>query len=104
MFRQLLAVLVASVVSMAVFLVQTPAGTGDEPEGKVAKGSKLDLTPENFQKLHTLIRPQDSEWRHLRVHWLTDVVSARKQAAAEDKPIIILQNKGAGYNDSLGVC
>jgi len=54
--------------------------------------------------LHTLIRPHDHEWRHLKVHWLTDVVAARKKAAAEDKPIIICYTGGAGYNEPLGVC
>ena len=65
---------------------------------------KLDLTPESFVKLHALIRPQENEWRHLKVEWLTDVVSARKKAAAEDKPIIICYTGGAGYNEPLGVC
>ena len=44
------------------------------------------------------------EWRHLKVEWLTDVVAARKKAAAEDKPIIICYTGGAGYNEPLGVC
>jgi hypothetical protein len=38
------------------------------------------------------------------VEWLTDVTAARKKAAAEDKPIVVLQTGGAGYNDPLGVC
>ncbi|MBM4068869.1 MAG: hypothetical protein FJ271_07975 [Planctomycetes bacterium] len=66
--------------------------------------SKFDLTPTSFEKLHALIRPHDNEWRHLRVHWLTDVIAARKKAAAEDKPIIILYTGGAGYNEPLGIC
>ena len=49
---------------------------------KAAWGSKNDLTPESFPKLHTLVRPQENEWRHLKVQWLTDVVAARKRAAA----------------------
>ena len=71
---------------------------------KAPRATKLDLTPESFPKLHALIRPQENEWRHLRVHWLTDVVAARKKAAAEDKPIIICYTGGAGYNEPLGVC
>jgi hypothetical protein len=51
-----------------------------------------------------LVRPQENEWRHLKVNWLTDVVAARKQAAAEDKPIVICYTGGAGYNEPLGVC
>jgi lysophospholipase L1-like esterase len=66
--------------------------------------AKLDLTPETFGKLHTLICPHDNEWRHLKVEWLTDVVAARKKAVAEDKPIVICYTGGAGYNEPLGVC
>jgi hypothetical protein len=65
---------------------------------------KTDLTPQTFGSLHTLIRPHDNEWRHLRVRWLTDVVAARKKAAAQDKPIVICYTGGAGYNEPLGVC
>jgi hypothetical protein len=66
--------------------------------------AKLDLTQESFPTLHTLIRPHDQEWRHLKVEWLTDVVAARKKAVAEDKPIIICYTGGAGYNEPLGTC
>jgi hypothetical protein len=62
------------------------------------------LTAESFRELHTLIRPHDNEWRHLRVGWLTDVVAARKKAAAEDKPLVICYTGGAGYNEPLGTC
>lgn len=66
--------------------------------------TKRDLTPNTFPTLHTLIRPHANEWRHLEVAWLTDVVAARKRAAAEDKPLIICYTGGAGYNEPLGVC
>ena len=35
---------------------------------------------------------------------ITDVVVARKRAAADDKPILICYTGGAGYNEPLGVC
>jgi hypothetical protein len=66
--------------------------------------SKIDLTPQSFPRLHSLIRPQDHEWRHLNVHWFTDVVAARKRAADEDKPIVVIYTGGAGYNEPLGIC
>jgi hypothetical protein len=66
--------------------------------------SKNDLTPETFPTLHALIKPQEQEWRHLRVHWITDPVAALKKAAEEDKPIVFLYLGGAGYNAPLGVC
>ena len=68
------------------------------------KPSKRDLTPQSFTDLHGLIRPHANEWRHLKVQWITDVVAARKQAAAQDKPIVICYTGGAGYNEPLGVC
>jgi len=74
--------------------------TGEKPP----RATKQDLTPKTFEKLHALIRPHENEWRHLKVQWQTDVVAARKKAAAEDKPIIICYTGGAGYNEPLGVC
>jgi RNA polymerase sigma factor (sigma-70 family) len=81
----------------------SPAATVVAGE-QAPRPARDDLTPGNFAKLQALIRPQENEWRHLRVHWLTDVVAARKKAAAEDKPIIVLRTGGAGYNDPLGSC
>ena len=75
-----------------------------EEKAPSAHQSKLDLTPESFPALWSLVRPQESEWRHLKVEWLTDVVAARKRAAAEDKPLVVLYTGGAGYNEPLGVC
>lgn len=72
--------------------------------GEPAPASKLDLTPESAPELLALIRPQDTEWRHLRVRWLTDVVAARRAAARDDKPLVVLYTGGAGYNEPLGVC
>ena len=66
--------------------------------------AKTDLTSASFSKLHALVRPQPNEWRHLQVNWMTDVVAARKKAAAEDKPLVICYTGGAGYNEPLGVC
>ena len=71
---------------------------------KTPRATRLDLTPESFPKLHALIGPRENEWRHLRVHWLTDVVAARKKAAAEDKPLVFIHTGGAGYNEPLGIC
>ena len=84
--------------SSALFPGRAPAAD------KSAPASKLDLTSASFPALHILIRPHANEWRHLKVEWLTDVVAARKRAAAEDKPIIICYTGGAGYNEPLGVC
>jgi hypothetical protein len=87
-----------AVVAGAVFLVPAPTA------GKAPRPAKSDLTPKTFPKLLTLIRPHANEWRHLKVRWITDVVAARKKAAKEDKPIVVLYTGGAGYNEPLGVC
>jgi len=84
--------------------LNSPALWAQGPAKDRATPSKHDLTPQSLAKLHTLIRPHDNEWRHLNVEWLTDVVAARKKAAAEDKPLVICYTGGAGYNEPLGVC
>jgi hypothetical protein len=81
-----------------------PALLADKPAAKDHTPVKEQLTPATFSKFQALIRPHENEWRHLRVRWLTDIVAARKKAAAEDKPIIVLRTGGAGYNDPLGAC
>ncbi|MEX2025892.1 MAG: hypothetical protein WEH44_01305, partial [Pirellulaceae bacterium] len=75
--------------ALAAFLLLLPLvawvqpGRADEPvPRKTPRPAKADLTPQSFANFHTLIRPHDNEWRHLRVDWLTDVVAVRKKAAA----------------------
>jgi RNA polymerase sigma factor (sigma-70 family) len=74
------------------------------PADNAAHASKLDLNRENLAKLRAAIQPQGNEWRHLKIHWYTDIVAARKKAAAEDRPILVFRTGGAGYNDPLGQC
>ena len=97
----------ALVVLLLAFSLQgstRPASAEEAVRQASSLSAKRSLAPENFRELHSLIRPHDNEWRHLRVDWLTDVVAARKKAAAEDKPIVICYTGGAGYNEPLGTC
>ena len=97
-----------------VMLVVLAAGSGRDgrslaaplPDAGTPAGrpAKEELTPDTLGEFQALIRPHENEWRHLRVHWLTDIVAARKKAAAEDKPIFIFYTQGAGFNDPLGNC
>src|SRR4051794_9632102 len=103
MFRHLLAVSLGVTAGLSALPAQ-PNAAQKEPAGKASRGNKRHLTPETFAGLHALIRPHENEWRHLQVRWLTDVVAARRRAAAEDKPIVICYTGGAGYNEPLGVC
>ena len=101
MTRRIIAIALGVTLGCSALLTQL--STSKEPNKK-NPNSKLDLTPQSFQSLHTLIRPHDNEWRHLKIEWMTDVVAARKKAVAEDKPMVILYTGGAGYNEPLGVC
>ena len=91
-------------VGVAALLAPPTAIAADKELAKKPAASNLDLTPESLPKLHALIRPQETEWRHLRVEWMTDVIAARKLAAKEDRPLVVLYTGGAGYNEPLGVC
>jgi hypothetical protein len=91
-------------LAFSAFLASQPTGAANREPAKKVVQTKLDLTPQSLPTLLALIRPQENEWRHLKVEWMTDVVAARKKAAAEDKPIVICYTGGAGYNEPLGVC
>ena len=94
----------ATIASVAALLAFPAASAADKEPAKKVAASKLDLTRESMPKLFAMVRPQATEWRHLQVQWLTDVVAARKLAAKEDKPIVVLYTGGAGYNEPLGIC
>jgi hypothetical protein len=94
----------ALVASFATLLVFGNVRAADKEPAQKLSASKQDLTPETMPKLFSLVRPQETEWRHLRVEWMTDVVAARKLAAKDDKPIVVLYTGGAGYNEPLGIC
>lgn len=49
----------------------------------------LQIPDDDFQRLSAIIKPRkgESPWREIA--WLTNVTEARKQAAAEGKPIVI---------------
>jgi hypothetical protein len=62
------------------------------------------LTPASVDKLHTLLQPEAGEYRWDEIHWLASIWHARRNAAAEDKPIFLFGTAGAGFNDPLGNC
>ena len=94
MFKRTLTVSLGSLVCVSALLAQEPA----------RPAAKLDLTPESLANLHALIRPQEHEWRLLHVHWITDMVAARKKAAAEDKPVFIPRLSYNVRSNTLGAC
>ncbi len=105
MFKRLLAVPLGALIGCSALALFGQARAAEKaPPAKAPTGSKAGLTPASLPKVLALVRPQENEWRHLEVRWLTDVVAARKRAAAEDKPIVICYTGGAGYNEPLGTC
>ena len=67
----------------------------------VAAESPQAIPTYQFDKLHQLIKPQAGELRFQEIPWLLSVWDARKQAAAEGKPILVWSGSGGA---PLGVC
>ena len=52
------------------------------------------LTPQEFEKLHAMIKPQPGESRWMEIEWYPSVWEARKKAAAEGKPLFLWAGSG----------
>lgn len=52
------------------------------------------IDPGQFDKLHTLIKPRAEELKWSAIHWLADLWEARKQAAAQGKPLLLWEMDG----------
>ena len=59
------------------------------------------IPPEQFAKLHKMIKPQPGELRFQEIPWLLSTYEARKKAAEEGKPILVWSGSGG---PPLGVC
>jgi len=59
------------------------------------------IPPERFDKLHKMIKPQPGEARFHEIPWLLSIWEARKQAAAEGKPILVWSGSGGA---PIGSC
>lgn len=81
--------------AVLVALATGLAGTGLLAQGpnppEQAKKSAKEISPEQFDKLFTMIRPQAElgETKWTEIPWLTNTLEARRKASAEDKPIIV---------------
>ncbi len=53
-----------------------------------------ELTTAQFGKLHAMLRPKAKETRFGKIPWMFDLWEARKKAAAEGKPLLILGASG----------
>ncbi|MSQ95699.1 MAG: hypothetical protein EXR98_14230 [Gemmataceae bacterium] len=52
------------------------------------------IKPGQLDKLHALIKPQANEEKFMEIPWQTNLWEARKQAAAEGKPILLWEMDG----------
>lgn len=66
--------------------------------------SSAQLRPDTLERISDLIRPSGDEYAWRKVRWYTDFWTARRKAAAQDKPILVFWLHGAGYHDPLGLC
>jgi RNA polymerase sigma factor (sigma-70 family) len=80
------------------------------PAAKAAPAAGPDgqLTREQFEQLHRLIGPHTmalgNELQWMKVPWQTSISVACYQAAAENKPLLVIWHPGAGGSTTLGVC
>ena len=52
------------------------------------------IKPEQFSRLHALIKPQSTEEKFMQIAWGTNLWEARKQAARDGKPILLWEMDG----------
>ena len=64
-----------------------------------AHADGTNLTPQQFESLRQVIRPQANESQWAAVPWLTNLRAARERAAREDKPLFLWRSGGG---DVLG--
>ncbi|OAI54879.1 hypothetical protein AYO44_14105 [Planctomycetaceae bacterium SCGC AG-212-F19] len=76
---------------MAGLLVSVPVGAGDIKP----------IPPDQFAKLHKMIRVQPDEQRFWQIPWKLTITEARAQAAKEGKPIFVWAGAGGA---PIGVC
>ena len=73
---------------------QAQAKAGPKAANQGGSDAVTDLTPAQFGKLHALLRPTAKEMRFGAIPWMFDLWEARKKAAAEGKPLLILGASG----------
>jgi hypothetical protein len=59
------------------------------------------VPPDQFARLHKMIRVQPDEQRFWRIPWKLSIGEARRQAAKEGKPILVWAGAGGA---PIGVC
>lgn len=52
------------------------------------------IKPEQFNKLHAIIKPNPDEEKFMQIPWMIDLWEARKKAAYDDRPILLWEMDG----------
>jgi hypothetical protein len=60
-----------------------------------------ELSPETFRETQNQIKPQPGESRWREIPWEIDLHAARKKAAAEGRPMLVMSGGGA---TAIGTC
>jgi hypothetical protein len=79
------------------------ATRGSAQTGQVRPRSEKQVqepSPDQFERLHKLIKPQPGEWKFSEIPWVASVGEARQKAAREGKPLFIWYMVG----EPLGQC
>ena len=77
-----------------VLMIQPQAKAEPEAEAKGGSDALTELSPAQFGKFHAFLRPKAKEMRFGEIPWMFDLWEARKKAAAEGKPLLILAASG----------
>jgi hypothetical protein len=69
--------------------------------GPLVADGPMSLTPESFDHLHKMIRPQPGESRFLEIPWVLSLWEARQRAARAGKPMLVW---AGGWGVPIGTC
>jgi len=82
-------------------LIYQPQTSGQTERAPLEVSQPQPIPPEDFAKLHKLIKPGAGELRFHEIPWLLDITQARKKAAASGKPILVWSGAGGA---PIGIC
>jgi hypothetical protein len=75
-----------------------------EEEKTSSQAATAALSAGHLEQFHKLLLPPEGELRWMEVPWRTSIALARREAAVEDKPLLVFADTGAGFADALGLC
>jgi hypothetical protein len=84
--------LLRTALALATFLSVAPSPRAAEPGP---------IPPDQFAKIHKLVRVQPGEQRFWQIPWKLTITEARQQAARQGKPIFVWAGAGGA---PIGVC